>query len=67
MLLESILYTASIGFSLSLGGYFLTTCLIIVATYTIGGMLAVVLDKRLASAWYLRVGFMALGFALSLL
>lgn len=67
MLLEGILYTASVAFSVSIGGYFLIASTVLVITYTIGGMLAVVLDRRLTAPWYLRCGLIAVGYLLALL
>lgn len=67
LLMESTLYTAGIGFMLSWGGWALLVCVIWVALYTTGGLLAVILEPKLSAPWYIREGFIALGFILSLL
>ena len=66
-LLEGILYTASVAFTVSIGGYLLVASSVVVVTYTIGGMVAVVMDRRLAAPWYLRTAMLALGFIIALL
>jgi hypothetical protein len=67
LLLEGILYTATIAFTVSMGGYLLIASTLFVITYTIGGMVAVVLERRLTAPWYMRCGLIAVGYLLALL
>lgn len=67
LLLHGLLYTSSIAFCLSWGGYFTLAALIVVAAIVIGGFTATVLEPSLTAPYLLRCATIALGFVITML